>query len=493
MNTQHSNKRNWSGDSAWPATEQEMYKLQGQDPVLSSIVERVSTLEIGTEDSEGYFLPLRDEFEGVIQHGPLMRRNPKSGVELIVVPQILRETLLRLYHECWAHPGSKRMYDSLRLQYHWPGMRKDIHRWVGNCHACHLRKPKAGAASPPLQIYDRLTRPFERVHIDLTGPLPLTPDGYDYILVFKCALTKWVEIFPIQSKSMERVVECFVDEIYCRHGAPSQIVTDRGTEFVNRIMRDTCKLLRIKKISTTPGNPQSDGMAERQMGTLKDALYHYVNAFQDDWDNYLPVVAHAYRTTVNVATGYSPFYLLYGREARQPHDQWIRTFTGSSTLPDYVKDLAAALAWSWDRVGDTVISEAKRQSLREQQPRTPRKFREYRVGELIYLARVPRRTYKSSDMARAIKISGSLQARFCGPYRVVGKWNPVLYKVDINGKIKTVHALKMKSAGTTTEPTYDEAIYRKPSLATEELQSVPVEMHNTHLSEGGEPLDTPVV
>ena len=170
----------------------------------------------------------------------------------MVVPQILRETVLRLYHDGWAHPGTKRMYESLKIRYSWPGMRKDIHRWVQACHACHLRKAKAGAAAPPLQIYDRLTRPFERVHIDLTGPLPMTAAGFDYILVFKCALTKWVEIFPIQSKAMERVVECFVDEIYCRHGAPSQIVTDRGTEFVNRVMRETCKLLRIKKISTTP-------------------------------------------------------------------------------------------------------------------------------------------------------------------------------------------------------------------------------------------------
>ena len=459
-------------DQGWPETEDAMFTRQQQDPTLSPIIARVQELKLGTADPKGYLLPNRGSVEGSILHGALMRQHPKLDRLTVVVPTALRDTLLKLYHDGWAHPGNKRMYESLRLQYSWPGMRKDIQHWVLNCHACHLRKAKAGAASPPLMIYDRLTRPFERVHIDLTGPLPMTPAGYDYILVFKCALTKWVEIFPIQSKSMERVVECFVDEIYCRHGAPSQIITDRGTEFVNRIMRETCKLLRIKKISTTPGHPQADGMAERQMGTLKDALYHYVNAFQDDWDGYLPVVAHAYRTTVNVVTGYSPFYLLYGREARQPHDQWIQSFTGVSTLPEYVKNLATALAWSWDRVGDMVIAEAQRVSQRAQLPHTPKKFREYKIGELIYMARVPRRTFKSQEMARAVKISRALQARFCGPYRIVGKWSPVLYKVDVNGKIKTVHALKMKSAGRTSEPTYEEALqhHKAPEIETPDME-----------------------
>ena len=69
-----------------------------------------------------------------------------------------------------------------------------------------------------------------------------------------------------------------------------------------------------------------------------------VNANQTNWPRYLPItaiIAHAYRITVNSATGYSPFRALYGRKARTPSDSWIQDFstTHDIPIPKYVEEL----------------------------------------------------------------------------------------------------------------------------------------------------------
>ena len=73
----------------------------------------------------------------------------------------------------------------------------------------------------------------------------------------------------------------------------------------------------------TAYHPAANGEIENQNGTLKDMIASYVSENQRDWDVYLPAIVHAYRTTVNTATGFSPFRTLRGYEARQPAEQWI--------------------------------------------------------------------------------------------------------------------------------------------------------------------------
>jgi hypothetical protein len=105
-------------------------------------------------------------------------------------------------------------------------------------------------------------------------------------------------------------------------------------------------------VFTTAYNPQANGYAENQNRTVKDMLAMYVNEQQTNWAKFLPVLAHAYRTTVNSITGYTPYFANQGREARQPADQWIAEFArnelkGPQTIDDYVTQLQVALLSCW--------------------------------------------------------------------------------------------------------------------------------------------------
>ena len=170
----------------------------------------------------------------------------------------------------------------------------------------------------------------------------------------------------------------------------------------------------------------------------------FTNARQDDWDDFLPVVQYAYMTTVSSRTGYTPFFMLHGREARQPSDIWISAFRNISHLSVYVKDLVDTLHNSW-------IDEAQKKPGQVDvmnKVHIPRAdFTEFQVGDRFFLRRVPTPAFKYYDnpnrKARDA-LKASLQRRYTGPYVVSRKFSPVLYEAKIDGTFQSVHALKMQ-------------------------------------------------
>jgi transposase InsO family protein len=145
----------------------------------------------------------------------------------------------------------------------------------------------------------------------------MSRSGNQYILVVKDKLTKWVELFAIRFKTALEVASILVDEIFMRYGPVETIISDKGTDFVNKILKEVCRLLKIRKINTTAFNPRSNGEVERTNSVLKDRLAAYVNQMNNNWDEYLSVIAFSVRTMVGT-TGYSPAFALFGRELRFP-------------------------------------------------------------------------------------------------------------------------------------------------------------------------------
>ena len=281
----------------------------------------------------------------------------------MVLPLALRQPLMRFLHDENAHPRATRLLVSCQIKYWWRGMTTYITEYATKCQHCKKRNLSHKVATPPLQRYPPVSRPFQRCHMDLIE-LPLTASKYRYILVVKCAFTKWIEMRPLCSKEAREIAEALFEEVYCRHGSIETMVSNNGTEFVNRTMQQFHELLLTKRLTTTPYNPQSNGAVEIFNRTLADMLCAYVNTNQTNWPRYLPIIAHAYRTTVNSATGYSPFRALYGCEALIPSDSWIQDFSTTHDIPisKYVEELQFILTVVWEDIAKTNIT--KRSSSR---------------------------------------------------------------------------------------------------------------------------------
>jgi hypothetical protein len=286
------------------------------------------------------------------------------------------------------------------------------------------------------------------VHADLIVDLPKTKSGNTLICVCVDAFTGWLTLSAHGSKDAETIWQSLTNETFFKFGIPEVIKTDNGTEFRNGTARAIEHLLHIHAMTTVPYNPQGNGKVEKRNQTIYDLLTAMCKNEEENhlrWDELLQVVAWSYNTTVNQATGFTPFRALYGREARTPTDDWISDFAAAfnTDILDYVSRMTNVLRHVWDAIAFRTVEEQDRiaelHATKYKQAFTP-----YRVGEQFYYRTLPRRTFKSSTDEREYKMSSKLQYRYTGPHTVTTVINPVTYKSSMDGFNRTVHANRMK-------------------------------------------------
>lgn len=162
-------------------------------------------------------------------------------------------------------------------------------------------------------------------------------------------LTRWPEVFPVRNQTAPIFAKLLVENIFCRHGVPTELLSDRGANFLSNLMLEVYDLMGIHKVTTTAYHPQTDGLVERFNRTLTKMLAKTVKANGKDWDLYLPYVLFAYRTSRQASTGESPFDLLYGRDPQSPREAALNLSPERDQLDvdDYRSDLTQILADAW--------------------------------------------------------------------------------------------------------------------------------------------------
>ena len=282
--------------------------------------------------------------------GILYHNSPtQPGTWCVVVPEDLRTDLFTEAHsgKFSGHFAERRVYNLLNRRYWWKGMHADVKRHCRSCLTCATRKGTGRAFKPPLQPIP-VGGPFHRVGVDVLQ-LPLTESGNQYVVVFLDYLTKWVEAFAVPDQSATTIAKLLVEEIFCRHGAPEHLLSDRGANFLSSLIQDVCKYLDIKKVNTSGYHPQTDGLVERFNSTLINMLSKCAEKNGKDWDKQLPYVLFAYRATIQESTKESPFYLLYGRDPRLPSEcaLTVPTTPYMVDLQDYRTELTTSLSDAW--------------------------------------------------------------------------------------------------------------------------------------------------
>ena len=189
--------------------------------------------------------------------------------------------------------------------------------YIQTCDVCQRRGPPQRREE---LIPIKVKGPFYRIGIDIKGPLPITSNGNRYIIVAMDYFSKWPEAKALSNIRAETVAEFIYNDIICRHGVPQEILSDRGTSFVNKVINELCEKYQTKHRLTSPYRPQTNGMVERFNRTLGECIAKLVQDNQKEWDSLLNSVLLAYRTKQHKSTGKTPFYLVYGRQATLPLD-----------------------------------------------------------------------------------------------------------------------------------------------------------------------------
>ena len=131
----------------------------------------------------------------------------------------------------------------------------------------------------------------------------------------------------------------------CRHGAPAELLSDQGANFMSVLMAEVCALFAVKKVNTSGYHPQTNGLCECFNDTLIQMLAKTGERFGQDWDKHLPYILHAYCITVHESTKESPFFLVYGWDPVLP---MLDTLSPEHTaymvdLDDYKTELPTGL------------------------------------------------------------------------------------------------------------------------------------------------------
>ena len=194
-------------------------------------------------------------------------------------------------------------------------MGNNIKNYIETCNECQrMGKPKRDLSIIPIKV----TGPFDQIGIDFVGPLKISSKGNRYIIVATDYLTKWPEARPLAKATAKEVANFLYEEIICRHGTPSNILSDHGAAFLGKVVELLKEEIGFKHKLSAPYHPQTNGLTERFNGTLWKALAKCVNSANEDWDDLIPSVLFAYRTLKHTTTKQSPFYLLHGQEAQLP-------------------------------------------------------------------------------------------------------------------------------------------------------------------------------
>ncbi|KAG1139240.1 hypothetical protein G6F37_009551 [Rhizopus arrhizus] len=162
--------------------------------------------------------------------------------------------------------------------------------------------------------------PFLRAALDFFGPLPVSLNQNKYVLVVIDCFTRYVVIYPVQSTTQDELVKVFFNRFVLRHGIPKEILTDGGPPFNSIFFTQLTKVLGSHNLLAPPYHPQSNGIVERFMATLRRMILTYTSqdALKSEWGNHLRLIQFVYNNTTHEATGNTPFYLVHGRHAKFP-------------------------------------------------------------------------------------------------------------------------------------------------------------------------------
>jgi len=173
-----------------------------------------------------------------------------------------------------GHRRMNKTYRAIKSQYSWPNMRREVEEYVKQCRSCQVKKMVTPKHKTPMEM--TAEHPFDNFYLDIVGPLPVTQGNNKYILTFQDDLSKYVLVVPIGQQDAEMLARAFVANIVLKYATPRILQTDQGVNFISEIFKNTCKILKIKKIQSTAFYPESQGSIERSHRVLAEHLRYYI-------------------------------------------------------------------------------------------------------------------------------------------------------------------------------------------------------------------------
>ena len=270
----------------------------------------------------------------LIKNGLLYRKTWQGPADEIVfqflVPQRHRSAALDGCHQEVAHQGQHRSTILMQERFWWPGMTQELRNCFKKCG--HCRKYEA---APPIAPIKPLTcsGPGEVLHVNFTSieeTVPLKEEPViRNVLVLQDHLSKYVVAYVVKDQTACTATETLRNGYFRLFGVPAYLVSEQGKAFTGHIITHLCDLYGVQKLRTSPYHAQTNGQVE----CMNQTIICMIGKLEEDkkacWSEHLPELLLAYNATRSTVTGYSPYYLLFGRRSRIPVDYLFPTLHDS--------------------------------------------------------------------------------------------------------------------------------------------------------------------
>jgi len=293
---------------------------QLSDPLLRRLVNFIKKGRIPTDKTQESQVRDLANVCQVDDTGMVVYRPTKTyPKERMFVPKSIRHVIMRYHHGdgLTGHFREGRTRARIAERYWWPSAAHDVATFVETCLQCQQENRRAVLpgenAIPPANI--RVGPLFHRMSVDVMGPLPVTSTGKRYVVVFMEYLSRWPEAFAVEKADAATIARLITREIVPRFGAPQVLLSDRGSIFLSQLITTLTSTIGTYQDSTTPYHPQANGLVERMNGTIGRLLRRVLatRANHETWDEFIPMILFAIRTTPNSTTKLTPYELMYGR------------------------------------------------------------------------------------------------------------------------------------------------------------------------------------
>ena len=286
-------------------------------------------------------------------------------IPVFVVPVNRRQIAIDGCHRNAGHQGHDRTLSLMKERFWWPGMRTALFLVLQNCGRC--KQFEAKGELPGMELI-MCTQPMELVHMDYVG-MEVTVAAKEKpvvknVLVVVDHFTRSVQAYVMKNHTAYTTAWVLYNNYFSVFRFPQRLLSDQGTEFTRDVIAALCKLLGIQKIGTTPYHLQSNGSAERVHQTLQRMIGKLDPEKRRKWPLHIGSILITYNATRSQVTGYSLYFLMYGRRPRLLVDLLFptrNTREWTHTIDEYVKNLYERLEECLQLAQDSASKEAQRQ------------------------------------------------------------------------------------------------------------------------------------
>lgn len=353
-----------------------------EDPYSEEkIIPSVFNIEADLDDGEEDISDEEDEGEDVENTDFAPKSNRKVVTDVDEIYELIKE------QHCGpigGHRGITATTNVLNIYFNIKGLRKKVKDVIKSCEICQKCKIDRQNRKLPMTLTVTSGEPNEKIAFDVVGPFKY-PDGRKlYGLTIQDDFTKYILFVGVKDCTAPTIAKALVDNWILYFGIPKLLLSDNGSNLCGDIMTDVASFFNIKRITTSIAHPQSNGGVERAHARLAEFIRATDSEIEEslDWESRLRTASHCYNTTVHSTTGYTPFYLMFGRHPR------LITAIGNEVelMKDtYLEAFQKNLKEIWIRARQNIENMKIKEVNRDKQKTNKRTIIDYKVDDEVWV------------------------------------------------------------------------------------------------------------